>query len=404
MGKYFLLQIKRTLKTVPFALCAALVLFAALSAVLGGLLQMDSDKAENKKYRIGVCGTADDTLLEMGLSALRSFDDVRFSMELVTLDEAQADEALRAGEISAYVVFPEGFGEQATAGRILPIRYVTEAGASGVNALVKNEITAAIEDILVPTQKGVYGAYALLSEMGFEEAAARALDDLAYDYVALVLARAQSYSLTLLGVGNALSLTQYLQCALTVLLICLTGLSFAGVMIRSDRSLGRLLAARGVGAARQALCDFAAYLAALLVLFGAMTALLALLGIWAAALRDAAALLARSLPVIVLAAALSFFLYELADDLISGVLLQFTVLLALCFVSGCMYPVTFLPEAMQAAASYLPTGAAQRYFAQVLRAQTPTALVPMALYCAAFVLCAIACRARRNRNAGRCGA
>ena len=71
----------------------------------------------------------------------------------------------------------------------------------------------------------------------------------------------------------------------------------------------------------------------------------------------------RGLPVAVLAAAVSYLVYSLVSDLISGVLLQFFVSLALCFVSGCLYPVYFFPSGVQRVAAWLPTGAARNYLA-----------------------------------------
>ena len=47
------------------------------------------------------------------------------------------------------------------------------------------------------------------------------------------------------------------------------------------------------------------------------------------------------------------------SDLIGGVLMQFFVTLALCFVSGCLYPITFFPDAVQKLAKFLPTGIAR---------------------------------------------
>jgi ABC-type uncharacterized transport system permease subunit len=53
-----------------------------------------------------------------------------------------------------------------------------------------------------------------------------------------------------------------------------------------------------------------------------------------------------------------------------GVLLNFFGTLALCFVSGCMYPVYFFPVALQKLSAYLPTGLARTQLSGCLTGKT----------------------------------
>ena len=69
----------------------------------------------------------------------------------------------------------------------------------------------------------------------------------------------------------------------------------------------------------------------------------------------------KLLPVIVLLAAFQLFLYELGQNLFSSIVLQFVGSIALCYISGCFYPINFLPEKMVRISRYLPTGVALRY-------------------------------------------
>ena len=72
------------------------------------------------------------------------------------------------------------------------------------------------------------------------------------------------------------------------------------------------------------------------------------------------------LPVIFASTALSYLLYELSADVISGVLLQFFLYLFMCLVSGCFYPSYFLSEALQQVGSVLPAGLAKSYLAGII--------------------------------------
>ena len=88
--------------------------------------------------------------------------------------------------------------------------------------------------------------------------------------------------------------------------------------------------------------------------------------------------------------------YELAPGVIQSVLLQFLTAMALGYVSGCLYPIRFFPEGMQAVAPWLPTGCAVTFLgAGLTRHAAPGAALGLALYTALFIAASILLRRRR---------
>ena len=88
----------------------------------------------------------------------------------------------------------------------------------------------------------------------------------------LVLDMRQVYSLEELGIADALGMEDYILCGLGIVLLMLICLPFAPLMIPGDPALGRLLCSKGRPAWKQALCDYAAYVLALLCLLGILLA------------------------------------------------------------------------------------------------------------------------------------
>lgn len=362
MGTYFYLQIKRLGRFLPGALCVVLVLLAGLLTAFTVMVSSDSAAEENQKVRIAMAGTAEDSMLQMGLAAMRSFDSTQFSVELVEMSEAEARTALQRGEIGAYLVMPEDFMEQAMGGNILPIKFVSTAGAANMVSIFKEEVSQVISSILLQSQQGVYGMQKAMRDNDIGKRGQQ-MTALAMTYVEFVLVRDKMYQVESLGISDALGLADYLLCGLAVLLLHLMCLPFAPLMIRRDLSLARMLTAKGKGAAAQSLCDLAVYVLGVLVLVLVVLSV----GLMAAgdALRqvDVADVLLRSLPVLLVVCGFSFMLYALCGDLISGVLLQFFAAVAMCFVSGCMYPVYFFPVSVQRMAAWLPAGLARSQLA-----------------------------------------
>ena len=172
------------------------------------------------------------------------------------------------------------------------------------------------------------------------------------------------------GVGDGLSLSSYYFVAFSVLFMVLWGIAGGSLFVKRDVTLPKLLKARGQGVLGQITAEYLAYL--LLMVTVILLFLLPVgfamqkLGIEISQWKDApiAGVVlfgVQMIPVMILLAALQFFLYELVSDIISGVMLQFLVGCGLGYLSGCIYPITFFPESIQRISPFLPTRAALQY-------------------------------------------
>lgn len=395
MKKYVFAQCKRMARFFPGAFLAALVLLGSLLAVFSLTVDKNASKAENQKFAVAIVGYTDDPFLQMGLSALKAFDSSRFSLDIQQMQTQQANEALARGEIAAYVEVPENFMDAAFRGEILPLKFVSTTGAAGLVSIFKDEITAVFSQILLSAQKGVFGMAEAAADNG--QSVGQKMDDMSIRYATYVFSRDRLYAVTELGIADALGLEGYLLCGLAVLFLLLCCLSFAPLLIKKETALARMLSAKGISVWTQALADFIAYALALLM----MTALLlAVVRVFAPI--SLFGVFFRCVPVVVMIAAMSFMLYSLTGDLIGGILLQFFTTLAMCFLSGCLYPVFIFPAQVQKIAAWLPTGLARTQLAGCITgAQPGLPVLWLLLYSTLFVLVGSTAFARRIRGEAR---
>lgn len=358
MRKYLLLHTKRILKILPFVLVVTAILFGSLAVAFRVVREMDENSDMNVKFRIGVVGTAGDLYLSMGLAAFQSMDTTRYSIEMEPMTEDAARQAMRTRSIAAYVVFPKGFMDAAMRGDIMPIKYVSTAGGVDMIALIKDEVTLMVEQILYESQKGSYGVGDALWDNDLGKLSGKHVNDMAIEYVQLVLSRGNLYSAQELGLGGGLELNGYLISSLSVLFLLLLCMPYAPLMIRTDRSMEQLLASRQVGPVKQILAEFMLYFLSLLMLVCAAAMLIGSSGVLKAYGLDGRTFL-KVLPVVLCTATWSFLCYEISRNMVSGVLLQFFSAVAMAFVGGCMYPAYFFPESLQKLGSILPAGAAR---------------------------------------------
>lgn len=353
MRKYLIIQLKRLLRIFPPILIVTAILFGCLAVVYDAIVSLEEEEGKQGKFQVGIVGTAGDTFLEMGLAAVESFDSTKYTVEFVEMTESEAETAMRRGSISAFIVIPENFLDEAMYGNIIPLKYVCAAGALGMVSMIKDEISQLIEIMLIESQKGIYGAGNALNANGLN--GSKIVGEISLEYVELVFARSRMYRVTEMKKFDGLGMGGYMLSGLCVVLFLLVCLTFAPVMIRSDYALARVLAARRRPAIAQTLCDFAVYMVGLL----GIAAVIWLLAAAKGGEKIQFVIVLQCVPALFAIGAMSFLLYELATDLVSGVLLQFFVTLVLCFISGCLYPITFFPDSVQRLSELLPTGLAR---------------------------------------------
>ena len=368
MKKYFYLQTKLAARLFPAVLGVTLALLAGLGIILAGFLSTFQDSDANKRFTIAITGDTADDYLRWGLAAVQTIDEERFSLDIVEMTEETAHSALEKGEISAYVVIPEGFMEKAVTGDFEPITYVTSVGVESVATLMKKEVTSLVTEMVVYSQKGAYGLADALNDNGITQDVYTHMSKLSLEYTDLILHRDELYQVTELGVSDGLTARDYYICAVMVILAVLTGIPFAVIYIKRDHSLFRLLRSRGFSPARQLLCEYCVHLLSMLALAGAVLLMAAgvlavLPGTTIGSLPELSGLLLRLIPVLAMVSAFNVMMFNLSGNMVSGLLLHFFAVIGLCYVSGCIYPANAFPKVIQQIAAILPTGIARQHLA-----------------------------------------
>ena len=396
--KYFLLQTKKLLKAVPVILIVNLLLLSIMLTVLSQFSAFFKSEQESK-FKIAVAGNTNSRFFKIGMVALKTFDSSRFSIDIELTEEEKAKEQLLGGEISAYIVIPEKFIKNMRKGKIVPINYYTTASTIDISGLMRDEMTNVISALLKETQKGIFGEEKLLSENGYEELADIKSDELCIEYIDFIVDRNKMYKTEITGVSYGLDLLQHLFIGHAVIFICVLTIPFSVLLIRRDNGLINLLSASGKGSLYSAVSEYAA------MFFSYMLSL----GLLGAAVFAGGRLLNRDilpaididygrawiylLPVIVMICAFAFAIEEISGNILSNVTGFFFISMALCYVSGCMYPLYALPPVLQKISAFTPTGAARGYISlAVLGENSQTNLLVILLYTLLFLAAAVLTR------------
>lgn len=402
MKSYFKLQCKRVSKVFVSILLVTLILAAGIGVALVTLIGNYQNSDENTVFIIGITGDMENEYLKWGLAAVQAFDDTRFTMEFVHMEEDEAIEKLSNGILTAYVDLPSGFVEGAISGNLEPIRFVTTPGASGLVTMFKNEITSAIIEMAVDTQKGTNGIADAAYDQGVGELAGDLQFEISLAYVDLILSRGDMITVDVLGISSGLSMVEYYICGLSIVFLMLAGLPFVTIYCRKDDSLNTLLLSKGFSYKKQLLCEWIAHFLSLLCLVLIVALLLTSVFIISPDLipiKEFFAFLLYLIPVLLMLSAFNIMLFEITSNTVSGVLMHFFTTLSLCYISGCFYPIYSFPEIIQAIQFVFPTGLARACLANAFVQETNLlALIANLLFGIAFYLLAVYFRTRKTQS------
>lgn len=367
---YIRIQIKRVTGSLPAVLLSA-VLFAGAAALLFQMVwNISETSADRRKVEIALVGDLSDPNLRLIMYALEHLDPVHYTVTFLPMSGEEAIRKLDRGQVAAYAVIPEGLMESIMRGENKKITYVTAGGSAEMVSLLIRELMEAESALLVETQNSVYGMQRFLGKYGMEDQMAEATEEFDLRYVNLFLGRAEICKVQEIGLSNELSLEGYYVCSMLLFFFMLWGIACSPLFVKRDLAFQKFLRARGQKLWLQVAGEYAAYVVLMAVSLFAIAVILAVgirfmqipvpeweeAGSWKLLL-----LAAQAFPVMALLSAVQLFLFELVSGIVSGVLLQFLSAVCMGYLSGCFYPISFLPEGMQRISAFLPSGMSLRY-------------------------------------------
>ena len=107
---YFLAQLKRMARLLPGQILVDLAVCVCAGALVCLLLAQGAAAAAGTRYRIGMVGDLSASYLGFGIAAVQEMDDSRFMVELIPMEEREAEVAFERGELYAVMRVPERLG------------------------------------------------------------------------------------------------------------------------------------------------------------------------------------------------------------------------------------------------------------------------------------------------------
>ncbi|MBE6650971.1 MAG: ABC transporter permease [Ruminococcaceae bacterium] len=335
---YFLISLKKLAGILP-----VIFLVGAIVTLTCALLVSKTQKNADATIKVGICGETDNAYVKVGTVLLSETNTV----ELIKYeDKEDAINALKNMEIQGCAVIPDGFIKNALRGKNIPLQYYVLKKPASLSAELTNEVVQMMSPVVFNSQNAVFGAMDYLDATGNSDLSGDASEELSAKYILTLLQRDGFFETIDMGISHTPNLVSYYTVAIILLFVLVCGTVTAPKMIKKDMTLSSLLRWRGIGTPSQILCEWSSYS---LIIYIFVVILTALLG-------QGAGFGISLLPSVLLITSMQFLLFELADSPVSGMMLHLFVSVILAYISGLLYPLYLLPEALKNFAAHLPVG------------------------------------------------
>lgn len=391
---YIRIQMKRVLRALPAVLIPTILLAGIVALFFLTIRGISEDAADKKKVEIALVGDLSDPYLKLSIYVLEHLDPIHYTVMFLPMSEKEAVQKLDRGRITAYAVIPEGLMESVMRGENKKITYVTAGGSAEMVSILIRELMESMSAVLVETQNSVYGMQRFLREYGMEDQLQSATEEFDLRYVNLFLDRAGICEVQEVGLAYELSLQGYYVCGMLLLFLMLWGIACSPLFAKEDLTFQKFLMARGQKLWIQVAGEYAAYLTLMAVSVFVIAVILAA-GLrfmelpvpeWEGAGSGKMLLLVvQAIPVMALLSAFQLFLFELVSGIVNGVLVQFLSAVCMGYLSGCFYPISFLPEGMQRISVFLPSGMSLKYLDACMAGQEKAFRYPIGMGMSLFL-------------------
>lgn len=397
---YFRGQLKRIIRLFP-QIFALSVVFAVVIGICGTLYATNNNfTKESKKYSIGIMCETDDELVKIGLRILKSFDDVKYLIDIKEYGSEQAGfDALHRNEISAFAVIPQSFIDDMNNLRTPDPIALYSASNKGITTAVMGEVADIISDDIIYSEAGILAYDDVLRLNGVPDYERYALtDEFFLRYMLNLWMRGEFTETEVVGISDGLSLFGYIFSGMVLFYTVMLSFCCISFFLGRKTEFNMIAASKGVNAFYQIIGEYISFLLAnilsaaftLLCVFIVLASDIITIPEFTDDLYGTFVSFAASYFWALLGlTAFEFMLFEIIGGIINKFLLAFMVLLCTSFLSGYFYPEAFLPVVAEHVGGILPTGIALDAVSLGLAGKgTALTYVYLILYAAVFIAAA----------------
>ena len=396
--KYFILEEKRMLLSLPKLLFGSLILLLLLSAALYVFQTSSEQKAEEETIHIGMVAEKDEPFLDWAIDVIEEMPDLGYSFTITRLDKKEAETAFQDKKANILLLIPKNYIRSLISGKNPPVTIQFEKGQASFDSFMMKELCKAASSYILDTDAIIYSMQDYYKEYNLPNDKKDELQ-INLQYITEVVAFRDGIEEIQADSASHSSSSAYAASGV-ILFLFLWGIMLAPGLTAINTTFRKQLSLFGIGTIKQNFAKSISCLTGMLLSLFLFLILFALLQLKLALPLDDTILstpagyplfLLAMLPILLCASCYTLLLCEFSGDSLSSILLCFFSVIFMGLFSGCFYPLTYLPDGIRKLSAFLPTLHAKSYFLSVLYGHFPRKdfLLLMTDGCLFFLLAAI---------------
>lgn len=312
-----------------------------------------------KRIGVGVVGNIENKYMKLGVEMLNNMDASRFSVKFESLDEENAKKALREGRIAGYFKIDKDFIEGLENGENRPVIYVSSSG--GLMNELSKEVASVFSVLIVNSERVIYAVDEYLSEHKNVYDRETANTELNMSLLKNVFTRGKIYNIETKALTGEVSVKDNYICAMIIILTALSGVGLGSLLSGKKDTLQEVLKSRGLSYISSIICELITVTLYILILiifgFGIFLLAINFLQDESFISPDYFEFFCNIFAVSIMFASMHLFIYELIYQRVTAVLMEIILGISLCYIGGCIYPLSFFPDIIQKISVFLPSTA-----------------------------------------------
>ena len=312
-----------------------------------------------KRIGVGVVGNIENKYMKLGVEMLNNMDASRFSVKFESLDEENAKKALREGRIAGYFKIDKDFIEGLENGENRPVIYVSSSG--GLMNELSKEVASVFSVLIVNSERVIYAVDEYLSEHKDVYDRETANTELNMSLLKNVFTRGKIYNIETKALTGEVSVKDNYICAMIIILTALSGVGLGSLLSGKKDTLQEVLKSRGLSYISSIICELITVTLYILILiifgFGIFLLAINFLQDESFISPDYFEFFCNIFAVSIMFASMHLFIYELIYQRVTAVLTEIILGISLCYIGGCIYPLSFFPDIIQKISVFLPSTA-----------------------------------------------
>lgn len=401
---YLKIELKRTLKLIPYLLAGAIALSSVIGAVAfcAGKILASSSRLNDKKT-IAFSSEDDSEITGIVVSSLSKSKSITTLFHIIEVNYETAKSMAKNDETVVSIVIPKDFMHSLMNGTNYPIELYFSKITS-IYSLVITELSRSSQTTLKAAQAGIYTLYDYYEEQGMSKYASDANTELNIIYLTKALLRDNMFSPTVLNSTGSLGIKTFYISSGIMLIILLLGCVFILRTKDTNALISIKLKQHGIGSVSQSMVHIFCISASLYALFAVilLAAFLISRCMSTGYVFHISSMMVNGLVLCMCSASIIAFVSSLVRSRFSAILLLFIGVITSCFLSGAFIPSAMLPEQFTLMGKYLPTTYLLNATGMMLKGRIyKKGLFRLLCYFAGFMILTILFTYHSLKNSGR---